>query len=153
MTDIDANNNNTTTTIPVGYAPYVVRTDPAHNKVYVANYCGDDPNCLTPGTVTAIDPTSNNSTFPVAVGDGPNLFAINSSTNTIYIPNYFDGTVSVIGGSTELQFFPIPPCRLVDTRQPNGELGGPSLQGNSVRSFTVADNQTCNIPPQLRFIP
>ena len=146
MTDIDANNNNTTTTIPVGYAPYVVRTDPAHNKVYVANYCGDDPNCLTPGTVTAIDPTSNNSTFPVAVGDGPNLFAINSSTNTIYIPNYFDGTVSVIGGSTELQFFPIPPCRLVDTRQQNGEFGGPSLQANSVRSFTVPDNQTCNIP-------
>ncbi len=45
-----------------------------------------------------------------------------------------------------LQFVPVSPCRLVDTRNPNGEFGGPALQANSTRSFTIPDNQNCNIP-------
>ena len=45
-----------------------------------------------------------------------------------------------------LQFVPVTPCRLVDTRNANGEFGGPPLQGNSTRSFAIPDNQDCNIP-------
>ena len=48
--------------------------------------------------------------------------------------------------SQALQFVAITPCRLVDTRGANGEFGGPPLQGNSVRSFTIPDNMDCNIP-------
>ena len=43
-------------------------------------------------------------------------------------------------------FFAIAPCRLVDTRQANGEFGGPPLQANKVRSFTIPDNTKCKIP-------
>jgi len=45
-----------------------------------------------------------------------------------------------------LQFIPIPPCRLVDTRNIPGEFGGPSLQGQVARSFVLTDNQDCIIP-------
>jgi hypothetical protein len=45
-----------------------------------------------------------------------------------------------------VQLVPVPPCRLVDTRNPNGEFGGPALQAYSVRSFTIPDNQNCQIP-------
>ena len=45
-----------------------------------------------------------------------------------------------------LQFVPVTPCRLVDTRNPAGEFGGPPLQGGAVRSFTIPDNKSCNIP-------
>ncbi len=46
-----------------------------------------------------------------------------------------------------LQFVSVTPCRLVDTRNPNGEFGGPPLEGQTERSFIIPDNQTCSIPP------
>jgi hypothetical protein len=36
-----------------------------------------------------------------------------------------------------LNFVPIPPCRLADTRNPLGSFGGPSLQAATPRSFPV----------------
>jgi hypothetical protein len=46
--------------------------------------------------------------------------------------------------STPLQFVPVTPCRLVDTRNPDGPLGGPALDGNS-RSFPIPTS-SCGIP-------
>ncbi len=48
--------------------------------------------------------------------------------------------------SQALQFVPVKPCRLVDTRNPNGEFGGPPLQASVERSFVISDNKNCNIP-------
>jgi uncharacterized repeat protein (TIGR03803 family) len=45
-----------------------------------------------------------------------------------------------------VQFVPVTPCRLVDTRNPNGEFGGPALQGNKSRVFVIPDNQDCKVP-------
>jgi len=42
------------------------------------------------------------------------------------------------------QFFTVPPCRVVDTRNPTGPLGGPSLAGGAVRSFPITG--MCAIP-------
>jgi uncharacterized repeat protein (TIGR03803 family) len=50
-----------------------------------------------------------------------------------------------------LQFVAVTPCRLVDTRNPDGEFGGPPLQGNMVRSFTIPDNKDCNIPSSAAY--
>ena len=36
------------------------------------------------------------------------------------------------------------PCRLADTRDPDGPSGGPALVGNTVRTFPVAN--LCGIP-------
>jgi hypothetical protein len=44
-----------------------------------------------------------------------------------------------------LAFFPVTPCRLVDTRLAPEPLGGPSLQGNGARSFPVRSS-SCNVP-------
>lgn len=44
-----------------------------------------------------------------------------------------------------LQFVPITPCRVVDTRNPAGQLGGPSIQAQSSRDFPVLASP-CNIP-------
>ena len=42
------------------------------------------------------------------------------------------------------QFYPITPCRLVDTRGPTGPWGAPSLLSWNTRSFQV--NQMCGVP-------
>ena len=49
------------------------------------------------------------------------------------------------GGSL---FFPLTPCRLVDTRNPSGALGGPALNAGTSRSFPLAG--TCGVPSGAR---
>ncbi len=41
-------------------------------------------------------------------------------------------------------FFPLPPCRIVDTRNPTGPYGGPPLSAGSTRTFVLAGQ--CGIP-------
>lgn len=48
--------------------------------------------------------------------------------------------------SSGLQFFPVVPCRVVDTQNPNGLFGGPPIQGGTSRSFPIPQNSDCNIP-------
>ena len=42
------------------------------------------------------------------------------------------------------QYFPVTPCRVVDTRNPNGTNGGPALTANATRSFQIQGN--CGVP-------
>jgi hypothetical protein len=46
---------------------------------------------------------------------------------------------------TELQFVPVNPCRVVDTRDPNGPFGGPAISANTSRSFAIPQGE-CDIP-------
>jgi hypothetical protein len=73
-----------------------------------------------------------------------NVFAsAATSTNVILdIDGYF-----VPSTSSSLAFYPITPCRLVDTRPgpPPGPLAGPSLAAKQTRSFPLQSG-TCNIP-------
>jgi hypothetical protein len=60
-----------------------------------------------------------------------------------------DGTVFRLSPSnpTPLQFIPATPCRVVDTRNPDGTFGGPSMQANSVRDFPLSEaDNLCGIP-------
>ena len=43
-------------------------------------------------------------------------------------------------------FFPLTPCRVVDTRGPTGPQGGPALAANSDRSFTIIGINSCGVP-------
>ena len=44
-----------------------------------------------------------------------------------------------------LQFYPVTPCRVFDTRKPTGHLGGPYLHGTRERDFPVLESN-CQIP-------
>jgi hypothetical protein len=45
-------------------------------------------------------------------------------------------------------FYTLPPCRLVDTRQAAGPLGGPALAAQSTRDFVLAGS--CGVPATAR---
>ena len=117
-----------TTTLNVGNSPYDVESDAVTNKLYVMNY-GDN-------TVTYID-FANNAKTVIPVGMGPEGAAVNPVTNRVYVLNGTDSTISVIGNgnSDPVQFVPITPCRLVDTRTQNG--GGGPIQGGTYQSFNL----------------
>jgi hypothetical protein len=45
-------------------------------------------------------------------------------------------------------FYTVTPCRLVDTRGPVGELGGPALLANENRTFILVG--ACHVPPEAK---
>ncbi len=126
------------TTVTVGNAPYQLTVDPVTNKIYVANYADN--------SMTMIDGATNHTTT-IAIGNTPGAIQANVVTNKFYAMNYGDNTASVIAGANAapLQFVAVTPCRVVDTRNANGQFGGPPLQGQATRSFPIPQG-SCNIP-------
>ena len=47
-------------------------------------------------------------------------------------------------------FFPLTPCRLVDTRNPNGTNGGPVMAENAQRDFQVRG--VCGVPTSAKAV-
>jgi hypothetical protein len=41
-------------------------------------------------------------------------------------------------------FYPVTPCRIIDTRNPNGPTGGPKLNANAQRDFPILG--LCGVP-------
>ena len=77
--------------------------------------------------------TKANAAFVPGGYQGAVSVYVSNTTNVVLdINGYFTGP----GGST-LQFYPLTPCRVIDTRNPNGNLGGPALVGATVRSFDM----------------
>jgi len=50
-----------------------------------------------------------------------------------------------VNSTSGLRFVPVTPCRVADTRDPNGPFGGPVMAGGSTRSFTIPSSG-CGIP-------
>jgi flagellar basal body rod protein FlgF len=88
-----------------------------------------------------------------AVGASQQAYAVALST---------DGKTGLLGGwadnsdagavwpfvralSGPLEFVPVRPCRVADTRRPDGPFGGPELAGNTSRTFPIS-NSACSIP-------
>lgn len=59
--------------------------------------------------------------------------------------NSYSLTYNFIAPPTALRFLPLAPCRIADTRDPNGPFGGPSIAGQSARSFAIP-NSACGVP-------
>jgi len=88
--------------------------------------------------------------------DGKNPYAglIFGASGTLYgttINGGISGLGTVFGIMLgQVQFLPATPCRVVDTRNPNGPFGGPPISGDTVRSFPLASSgNPCNIPPNV----
>ncbi len=129
-----------TTTIPNTPSSYSadVVVDSQRNKIYVAGSTGNV------NVLAAIDGATM-AVLTLNVGDYPTGMALNGPTNTLYVPNSNDNTASIIAPGAKLQLFPVYPCRVVDTRNPNGPFGGPAIQGGTYRDFPIPQGP-CNIP-------
>ena len=81
----------------------------------------------------------------VTGGDGGNYisaFATNDTDLVIDINGYF---TQPIFNSRALAFYPLLPCRVSDTRNPGGALGGPILGAGASRSIPVMSSN-CGVP-------
>jgi hypothetical protein len=84
---------------------------------------------------------ANAAITPAGTNGGVSVFV----TNTSHVILDIDGYFVPAGTASALAFYPVPPCRVVDTRNANGALGGPSLAANTSRDFPV-QSSNCDIP-------
>jgi len=69
---------------------------------------------------------------------------------SVYVTDTTDVILDITGyftttDNSALAFFPLPPCRIADTRSPAGPLGGPMLRNGQARDFPVLQS-ACGIP-------
>jgi len=63
----------------------------------------------------------------------------------LYTPFTSQAQTSNPQASTALQFIPVAPCRVADTRNATGSFGGPEMSAGSTREFDIPQS-TCSIP-------
>jgi hypothetical protein len=61
-----------------------------------------------------------------------------------------NGGGCVVGYDPGQAFYSVGLCRLVDTRNPNGPLGGPAIAGGATRAFALAGH--CGIPATAKAV-
>ncbi|MGA3214039.1 MAG: Ig-like domain-containing protein, partial [Terriglobales bacterium] len=83
---------------------------------------------------------ANAAIVPTGTGGAVSVYVNNATNVVLDINGYFEAST----GST-LEFYPLTPCRVADTRKAAGPLGGPSLVADTERDFPVLSS-TCAIP-------
>lgn len=84
---------------------------------------------------------ANAAIVPAGTNGGVDVYV----TNTTQVILDIDGYFAPAGTSSALAFYPVTPCRVADTRNPAGPLGGPTLGARTSRSFPV-QSSNCDIP-------
>ena len=80
---------------------------------------------------------------PAGTNGAVNVYVTDTTNVILDINGYFAPVTS-----STLAFYPLPPCRVADTRDgsfPQG-LGPPSLTGGHERAFPILNAASCNIP-------
>jgi len=78
---------------------------------------------------------------PAGAGGAVSVFVTNDADVVLDINGYF----APLGTAGALTYYPVIPCRISDTRKPNGPLGGPFLSGQTFRTIPVLSG-SCSIP-------
>ncbi len=93
-------------------------------------------------TLNSLDGTvlANAAIIPAGGGGSASFYASNDTDLIVDVNGYFAAP-----GTGGLNFFAATPCRIVDTRNANGSFGGPAINGNTNRTFTVPSS-ICGLP-------
>ena len=83
---------------------------------------------------------ANATIVPAGVAGGVSVFTTNATDVILDINGYFQ-----VPSESTLKFYPLTPCRVFDTRNASGILGGPYLVGGQERDFPVLASD-CQIP-------
>jgi hypothetical protein len=84
---------------------------------------------------------ANAAIVPSGTGGAVSVFVTNDTDVIIDINGYF----AAPGSTGALSLYTLTPCRVADTRGATGAFGGPTLAGNTSRSFTIPSS-ACSVP-------
>ena len=129
--------------IPASAAAYSLNVSviPRGSLRYLTVWPAGQPQPVTT-TMNSLDGRIKNNAAIVAAGTAEAISVYTTDTTDVVLD--INGYFAPVSAST-LAFYPLTPCRVVDTRNPPGPLGGPYLQGGQERDFPVLQS-SCNIP-------
>ncbi len=92
-------------------------------------------------TLNSVDGTvlANAAIVPAGAGGSVSFYASDATDLVVDINGYFAPPAN------GLNFYPLTPCRIADTRNPNGPLGGPIMTAGFPRTFPVPMS-ACGLP-------
>ncbi len=79
------------------------------------------------------DVVANGAIVPAGSNESVSVFVTNPTDVILDIDGYFGAA----GGAGALNFYPVSPCRVADTRNPAGPFGGPEMAAGTTRSFSI----------------
>jgi hypothetical protein len=85
---------------------------------------------------------ANAAIIPAGVNGAVSVFVTDDTEVILDLTGYFANS----GG---LDFVPVTPCRVVDTRNPNGPYGGPIFEPVTSRVFTIAESNCVSGLPNV----
>lgn len=98
-------------------------------------------------SVTVVDPTTITATTGPHVAGTVDVTVTNPGPQILTLP----GSFFYAPPPGPSRFFPLPPCRILDTRNANGPHGGPALEGNGARrTFVLAGS--CAVPADAKTV-
>ncbi len=118
------------TVVPQGPLTYLTVWPSGESRPYVSTLNSFD------GRVKA-----NAAVVQAGVSGAVSFYVTDTTDLVLDIGGYF----APVSNST-LAFYPLAPCRVADTRNPPGDLGGPYLKHGVPRDFPVLEAGSCNIP-------
>jgi len=84
---------------------------------------------------------ANAAIVPAGTNGSVNVYVSDTTDVIIDINGYFTSSA----GSQGLSFYSLTPCRIVDTRGPSGQFGGPIIGAGAQRTFNVPQGP-CTVP-------
>ena len=132
-------------------APSAVGAGSPNRTAGVAFHAGSTYSwTIANGTITSGQGTSQ-ITFTAGTAGTPLTLSITetNASGCASVPG--TATVTVAPAGSAVLFYTLSPCRVLDTRNPTGPLGGPSLQPGATRTFDVAASP-CGIPATAKAI-
>jgi hypothetical protein len=118
------------TVVPTGYLGYLTTWPTGQNMPGVSTL-----NSWT-GKVVA-----NAALVPAGTNGAISVYVTNPTDVILDTNGYF----ATPGSAGALNFYPMAPCRIADTRNPQGAFGGPSMGTGSTRSFIIPAS-ACPVP-------
>jgi len=118
------------TVVPGGYLGYL-KTWPTGQA---------QPNVSTLNSWTG-KVVANAALVPAGSGGAISVYAEDATQAVLDTNGYF----GIPGGNGALNFYPVTPCRVADTRGDAGPLGGPKMGDGESRSFPIPSSG-CGIP-------
>ncbi len=141
--------SSTNCSIPANAAAYSlnVATVPRDFLDYLTVWPSGQPQPLV-ATLTSPDgrTRSTGAVIPAGASGAISVYATNTTDVVLDINGYFVPATT----PSALAYYPLAPCRVADTRNADGPLGGPYLAAESVRNFPMLDATSCNIPSTAR---
>ncbi len=89
---------------------------------------------------------ANAAIVPAGTNGGVSVYVTDATQLILDIDGYF---VASGTDSAALAFYPLAPCRIADTRNAAGSVGGPSINEGASRSFPILSSN-CNVPTTAR---